>query len=113
MDLRRGGVPRLRGARKTFLQNIVDSGLLQNIDRPSAQLDVRRLIIQLSEVSGLLPFSTAIRGVENVSSTPLAGGNFGDIFRGEYQGELVALKRLRLFQTESEESVPIRRVGSF
>jgi threonyl-tRNA synthetase len=55
----------------------------------------------------------AIRGVENVSQTPLAGGNFGDIFRGEYQGGLVALKRLRLFQTESEESIQIHRVGSF
>ncbi|KAJ7791194.1 kinase-like domain-containing protein [Mycena olivaceomarginata] len=109
MDLRRGGVPRLRGARRTFLQNIIDSGLLQNVDRPSVQLDVRRLIVQLSEVSGLLPSSLAIRGVENVSPTPLAGGNFGDIFRGEYQGGIVALKRLRLFQTESEEGVRIRR----
>ncbi|KAJ7856737.1 kinase-like domain-containing protein [Mycena olivaceomarginata] len=96
MDLRRGGVPRLRGARRTFLQNIIDSGLLQNVDRPSVQLDV----------SGLLPSSLAnIRGVENVSPTPLAGGNFGDIFRGEYQGGIVALKRLRLFQTESEEGI--------
>jgi hypothetical protein len=80
MDLRRGGVPRLRGARRTFLQNIIDSGLLQNVDRPSAQLDVRRLIVQLSEVSGLLPSSLAIRGVENVSPTPLAGEILGISF---------------------------------
>ncbi|KAJ7318190.1 kinase-like domain-containing protein [Mycena albidolilacea] len=109
MDLRRGGVPRLRGARRTFLQHIIDSGLLRNVDRPSVQLDVRRLIVQLSEVCDLLPSFMAIRGIKNVSQTPLAGGYFGDIFRGQYQGELVAMKRLRLFQAESDESVQIRR----
>jgi hypothetical protein len=128
MDLCRGGAPGIRGARRTFLKNIVDLGLLQNVDRPSAQLDVRRLIVQLSEVSDLLPSSLNIGGVQlsevsdllpsslNIggvqltSSMPLAGGNFGDIYTAQYQGEVVALKRLRLFQAESDASVHIRKV---
>ncbi|KAF7368894.1 Kinase-like protein [Mycena venus] len=109
VDLRRGGAPRIRGVRRIFLRNIIDLGLLQNVDRPSAQLDVRRLIVQLSEVSDLLPSSLTIHGVQNTSPMPLAGGNFGDIYTAQYQGGTVALKRLRLFQAESDESLRIRR----
>ncbi|KAF7377829.1 hypothetical protein MSAN_00206400 [Mycena sanguinolenta] len=112
MDLRRGGTPvtpRVRGARKDFLLNIINLGLLQNVDRPMAELDLRRLIIQLSEVSDLLPSSMTIRGVDNISSSPLAGGNFGDIYKAKYEGKVVALKRLRLFEAESEGSIRIHR----
>ncbi|KAF8218242.1 kinase-like domain-containing protein [Mycena galopus ATCC 62051] len=109
MDLRRGGVPRIRGTRRTFLQNIKHLGLLQNVDRPLAGSGIRRLIIQLSEVSDLLPSSMAIRCGTLFSPTPLAGGNFGDIYQAAYQGGVVALKRLRLFQAQSEESLRIRR----
>ncbi|KAJ6551694.1 hypothetical protein B0H19DRAFT_907147, partial [Mycena capillaripes] len=71
-----------------------------NVDRASAQLDVRRLIIQLSEATDLLPTSLRIRDIQHMSLMPLAGGNFGDICKAQYQGQFVALKRLRLFQVE-------------
>ncbi|KAJ7931278.1 kinase-like domain-containing protein [Mycena leptocephala] len=67
------------------------------------------MIVQLSEVSDLLPSSMTIHGVQHTSSMPLAGGNFGDIYTAQYQGRLVALKRLRLFQTGSEENLQIHR----
>ncbi|KAF7368900.1 Kinase-like protein [Mycena venus] len=97
------------GARRIFLSKLMDLKLLRNVDRPLARLDIRRVIVQLSEISNLLPSSLTIRGVEDRSTTPLAGGNFGDIFQAQYQGKVVALKRLRLFQAESDESVRIRQ----
>ncbi|KAF7368902.1 Protein kinase domain-containing protein [Mycena venus] len=109
MDLRRGGSPRIRGARRTFLNNIINAGLLQNVDRPLAQLDVLRLIVQLSEASDLLPSSLTIHGVQHTSSMPVAGGSFGDIYTAQYQGDPVGLKRLRLFQADSDESLQKRR----
>lgn len=106
----RGGTPRMRGARRNFLNHILNLGFLRNVDRVSAQLDARRLIVKLSEVCDLLPSSLAIHGVEHRSVNPVFGGTFGDIFGAQYQGSFVALKRLRFFQTES---VDTRRVRSF
>lgn len=113
MDLRRGGALRMRGARRVFLRNIIDLGLLQNVGRPAAQLDVCRLIVQLSEAADLFPSAVTIHGVQHSSLMPLAGGNYGDIYTAQYQGELVALKRLRLFHLDRDESLRIRRVGSY
>jgi hypothetical protein len=93
--------------------DLIELGLLRHVDRAAAQIDVRRLIVQLSESSGLLPSSLAIRGVEHISPMPVFGGNFGDIFGAQCQGNVVALKRLRLFPAESDENVRIRRVSSF
>ncbi|KAJ6475700.1 kinase-like domain-containing protein [Mycena vitilis] len=109
VHLLRGGAPRLRGARRLFLNNAVDLGLLRNVDRASAQLDVRRLIVQLSAATDLIPTSLGIREIQSRSPFPLAGGNFGDIFKAQHQGEFVALKRLRLFQADSDEGRQIRQ----
>ncbi|KAJ7170995.1 kinase-like domain-containing protein [Mycena filopes] len=104
----RGGTPRIRGARRNFLNGMKELGLLRNIDRASAHLDARRLIVQLSEVSDLLPSVLGIHGVDNVKPTAL-GGAFGDIYTADYQGQHVALKRLRFFQAEGDESHKIRQ----
>ncbi|KAJ7078489.1 kinase-like domain-containing protein [Mycena epipterygia] len=100
----RGGTPRMRGARRNFLNHILNLGFLRNVDRVSAQLDARRLIVKLSEVCDLLPSSLAIHGVEHRTVNPVFGGTFGDIFGAQYEGNFVALKRLRFFQTESVET---------
>lgn len=88
-------------------------GLLRNVDRVSAQLDARRLIVRLSEACDLLPSSLAIDGVEDTSLHPLFGGTFGDIYKAQFQGNHVALKRLRLFQMDSAENLQNRRVCLF
>ncbi|KAJ7449255.1 kinase-like domain-containing protein [Mycena latifolia] len=105
----RGGAPRMRGARRNVLNNIIHLGFLRNVDRVSAQLDARRLIVKLSEACDLLPSSLTIRGVEHKSMDPLAGGSYGDIFHAQYQGIGVALKRLRFFQADSAENLETRR----
>ncbi|KAJ6536002.1 kinase-like domain-containing protein [Mycena vulgaris] len=99
----------MRGARRNVLNNIINLGFLRNVDRISAQLDARRLIVKLSEASDLLPSSLTIHGVEQKSLDPLFGGTFGDIYKAQYQGNNVALKRLRLFQADSAENMQNRR----
>ncbi|KAJ7653215.1 kinase-like domain-containing protein [Mycena polygramma] len=99
----------MRGARRTFLNNILELGLLRNVDRAAVQLDIRRLVIQLSVAADLLPSSLGIHDIQHASQFPLAGGNFGDIFKAQHHGEFVALKRLRLFQVDSDEGRQIRQ----
>ncbi|KAJ7724835.1 hypothetical protein B0H16DRAFT_286843 [Mycena metata] len=113
MHILRGGTPRLHNARKIFLNEILKLGLLRNVDRPSTASDARRLLVRLSEAADILPFSLAILGVNNKSANPLFGGAFGDVYDAQYQGNRVALKRLRLFHPDGddEESRQIRRVG--
>ncbi|KAJ7083620.1 kinase-like domain-containing protein [Mycena belliarum] len=105
----RGGTPRMRGARRDVLNNIIHLGFLRNVDRISAQLDARRLIIRLSEACDLLPSSLTITGVDQQNIRHLSGGTFGDIYKAHYQGTSVALKRLRFFQEASAESIDNRR----
>ncbi|KAJ7718322.1 kinase-like domain-containing protein [Mycena metata] len=98
----RGGTPRMRGARRKFLNGLKELGLLRNVDRASAHLDARRLIVQLSEAADLLPSSLTIHGIENTKETAL-GGNFGDIYTASHRGQAVAVKRLRFFQEDEDE----------
>ncbi|KAJ7148716.1 kinase-like domain-containing protein [Mycena crocata] len=109
MHIIRGGAPRMRSSRKIFLKKLTDLGLLRNVGRASAQLDACRLLVRLSEACHLLPSSLALSGVDEKSPNPLFGGTFGDIYTAQYQGELVALKRLRIFQADSEEIRQTRR----
>ncbi|KAJ7713742.1 kinase-like domain-containing protein [Mycena metata] len=85
-----------------FLNGLKELGLLRNVDRASAHLDARRLIVQLSEAADLLPSSLTIHGIENTKETAL-GGNFGDIFTASHRGQAVAVKRLRFFQADGDE----------
>ncbi|KAF8212600.1 kinase-like domain-containing protein [Mycena galopus ATCC 62051] len=109
MHIVRGGAPHLRGARRVFLNKILELGLLRNVDRASTQLDARRLLVKLSEACDSLPSSLTIRGIDNKSANPISGGGFADIYEAQYEGHRVALKRLRSFQEDSEENRQTRR----
>lgn len=45
-----------------------------------------------------LPRSLFLHGVELVDEFAINGGGYADIFQARYQGQLVALKRLRSFE---------------
>ncbi|KAJ7242890.1 kinase-like domain-containing protein [Mycena rebaudengoi] len=103
VHLYNGSIPRLRGRRQAFLENVRASRLLHHAGRNSAHLEARRLIVKISETTGLLPSSLMIKGVTQRSDEPVFGGSFGDIFHAKYQDNRVALKRLQIFKTENLE----------
>lgn len=70
---------------------------------------LRRLLIFLSRSWKIIPQSLYLRGIRLEDRDPVNGGGYADIFRGSFQGQRVALKRLRHFsavqKTEKEENV--------
>lgn len=60
------------------------------------------LSMKIAQMSDRLPESIFITGVRLKSTTPVGGGAFADIYYGEYQGKLVAIKRLRDFLADTE-----------
>jgi hypothetical protein len=70
----------------------------------------RRLLVKLSIVSGILPATLRIEGVRCPSRDPAGVGSYADIFCGEHDGKIVALKRLREF-TRGRDRLRQRRVN--
>lgn len=46
---------------------------------------------------GILPASVYLGHIDNFDRRPVCGGGFSDIYMGEYNQQLVALKVLRMF----------------
>lgn len=59
---------------------------------------IRRLLIKLSREARILPSSLFLIGVKCRVRESVNGGAFADIYRASYNGEPVALKRLRVFR---------------
>jgi hypothetical protein len=90
-------------------RQVLDKGSIQSEDE-GFTLKARRLLVKLSEASDTLPSSLFIQGVSRLDSEATFGGTFGDIYRASYQGQDVALKRIRVFQRDSGRH-KIRQVG--
>ncbi|KAK7438583.1 hypothetical protein VKT23_017918 [Stygiomarasmius scandens] len=80
------------------VQDILDKGYLLSHEE-NAQA-TRRLLVQLSETCDKLPSSLFIKGVERPDEQATFSGGFGDVFRADYQGQHVVLKRMRIFQRD-------------
>ncbi|KAF8143362.1 hypothetical protein K438DRAFT_1691463 [Mycena galopus ATCC 62051] len=52
---------------------------------------------KISEAGEQLPSSLFITGVDDHDEHATFAGGFGDIYRASYQGQMVALKRIRIF----------------
>ncbi|KAK7679663.1 hypothetical protein QCA50_017375 [Cerrena zonata] len=91
-----------------YVQNALDA-LHEKLCAPhkwnSRQITAMQLtLLWLSRATGMLPNQLLVRnGVENIQPVPVAGGSFADVHLAKYQGESVALKRVRIFQTFSEQ----------
>ncbi|KAF7308507.1 Protein kinase domain-containing protein [Mycena chlorophos] len=90
-----------------IIQDLLDKESLPNTSDVVStasllHLVARPLLVKLSESSGMLPASLFIHGVRRTDQDALFGGAFGDIYRAMYKGRQVALKRMRVFQPDSE-----------
>ena len=56
----------------------------------------RNLLRELALETGCIPSSILLEGVTCEGRVPERSGGFSDIFRGQYQGKTVALKRPRV-----------------
>ena len=54
-------------------------------------------LIKLSRASGLYPDCIALNGIE-LEEDPVAGGGFGEVHKGLFQGQHIAVKVLRVYQ---------------
>ena len=78
--------------------------------RPDISLVVQTLALACPTME--LPSTLFLKGVRCVEKESMAGGAFADIFIGEYEGQKVALKRLKLYQkTEEWKKMRAKRVS--
>jgi hypothetical protein len=73
----------------------------------------RRLVVRLSAASDQLPSSLFITGVTGHDEQPTFRGGFGDVYRASYGGNTVALKRIRIFQLNTQSELKHIRLVNF
>ncbi|KAJ7202467.1 kinase-like domain-containing protein [Mycena haematopus] len=81
------------------VQETLDRGFIMVQEHTKMAL---RIIRKLSALCDKLPSSLFIVGVTGRDEHPTFGGGFGDIYRASYDGQRVALKRMRHFLRGSD-----------
>ncbi|KAK1215506.1 Protein kinase of the Mitotic Exit Network [Marasmius sp. AFHP31] len=56
-----------------------------------------KLMLRLSKKSGMYPKCLKINNVERLGSYPVAGGGFGDVWKGKIANEIVGLKVVKVY----------------
>ncbi|KAJ7664148.1 kinase-like domain-containing protein [Mycena rosella] len=85
--------------RLDILQDLLDydSNLVQNRHR------IFKALIRLSGISKLHPRCFTITGLEQ--QRHVAGGTFGDVYKGVFRGQTVAIKMMRVFEQSDIDAV--------
>ena len=65
---------------------------------------LRRVIIKLATASGQMPKSLYLHDVELFSRDSVKGGAYADIYKGKCRSQEVAVKRLRFFMSQTDET---------
>ncbi|KAF5349295.1 hypothetical protein D9756_009364 [Leucocoprinus leucothites] len=76
-----------------LMSMLVDHPVLQ----PESKSSMIKSIMRLSQNSFLYPQSLLVDGIKR-DDVPHSAGSFGDIYRGNFRGQVVALKVVRLFR---------------
>ena len=61
-----------------------------------------KALLELSRKSGLYPQCLALRGVE-MDQLPVAHGGFGDVYKGRWQGKLIGVKVMKMYQNSDTD----------
>ncbi len=108
---------------KPCIQVLVDGTYTRVLDEPSLSRHsvadtpgdkfrriLHRTSVRLSQKADKLPESIYVRGVKIVDRHNLNGGAFADIYKGVYNGEEVAVKKLRvtLYQSPDKRTKTIK-----
>lgn len=92
-----------RGQCAQSLLNLLQARLNIPIDPQYKSRHVKALI-KLSKLSGIVPECLVLTGIE-VHGDPVAGGGFGDVYKGKYQKQEIALKVLKVYQKSDMEKL--------
>ncbi|KIM71892.1 hypothetical protein PILCRDRAFT_82369 [Piloderma croceum F 1598] len=88
----------LRAERAQHLLNCLQT----RSDDPALHPDQKRfsvvLLIELAHRSGLYPECLVQKDIQIIGNHPMAGGSFGDVWKGLMKGQLVAVKVVRIFE---------------
>ncbi|KAF7303650.1 Protein kinase domain-containing protein [Mycena indigotica] len=85
------------------IQDIIDNR--DSTDKIAHDLPLVKLLTKISLSSGKPPRSLLIEAVTERTQQRIAAGGFADIYQAQYKGSLVALKQLRLYQNDTEETL--------
>lgn len=55
-------------------------------------------LIKLSRASGQYPECMVLKGVQRIGKHPVARGSFGEVWKGTYEGKLIAVKVLHVYE---------------
>ena len=64
-----------------------------------------KVIVKLSRQSGLYPDCLVLRGVETLGRDPVNGGHYGDVWKGQTSGHMIAIKVMRSAGTSSLDAL--------
>lgn len=62
--------------------------------------ECRQITRKIVRQTGVPPSSLVLQSVKKTSKDAISGGGFSDVYKGEYEGKIVALKVPRMFTTE-------------
>ena|SRR5882762_2419391 len=62
-------------------------------------------LLKLSRTSGLYPECMMLKGLELSGNSAIDGGGFGDIWKGLFKGQEIAVKILRIFSQSDKDKI--------
>ncbi|TFK48873.1 kinase-like protein [Heliocybe sulcata] len=90
---------------KDYHDILVPSGRTQCVLDPPFRKALHRLLMKLGEETKALLPSIFMRNVEFSGNAPVTGGGFADVYKGHVGDMVVALKRIRMYETNDIEKL--------
>ncbi len=64
---------------------------------------IHRVTVRLAQASDRLPSTVFIEGVALSDQHPVGGGSYADVYKGDFNGVEVAVKKVRIFIRQGED----------
>jgi hypothetical protein len=80
---------------------------LDNRNLDEMRQPILSAIVKLSGKSGLYPECLDLSDVEILGTDAVAGGAFGDIWKGKINGRAVAIKVMRVFGSDANQLLKV------
>ncbi|KAJ7031220.1 kinase-like domain-containing protein, partial [Mycena alexandri] len=102
---------RFLSCRGDLAQQLLDllQDLLDSPHEPRSRPLLSKALLKLSGKCGLLPTSFALNHLEKVGEQ-VAGGGYGDVWRGRVGSQIVAVKSMRQFR-DDDASASLKKLG--